>query len=103
MGIMIDETAFQMDRAKEFADGLDVRLGSHLSMGPHAIDDEVLDLVHRIEGIHGTLRDHGDLLTPDAPHLTFADPNQLFLFEEETSRQFGIAGEEPEDSLSHGG
>jgi hypothetical protein len=42
-------------------------------MGEDAVPDLVLDPHHRVEGVHRTLRDIGDLLQPDASHLLLGE------------------------------
>ena len=52
-------------------------------MGQDALHDLVLDPVNRVEGGHGLLEDHGDLVAPDGLHLLFGHLGQVLAVEQD--------------------
>src|SRR3989442_11053109 len=79
MGVVVDPIQRDADEVVELLDafaGLEV---VELLMGLNRLDDLVSDRVNRIQRVHRTLEDDGDLLPPDRVELRMVSPQASIL------------------------
>jgi len=73
-------------------------------VGQYGLCYLVVDPLHRIQGIHGSLKNHGDLLPPDLSHLVFALSDQILSFQNDLStRDASVGRKQPHQGHPQGG
>ena len=103
MGIAVHHGGVDLHQFKQFLHPLHSLFVRDALVDQDSLGDLFADLFHRVEGVHGTLEDHGDLFPPEIPQFLIGKMGDVFAVEQDLAAFYVAFLREQTDDRQGGG